>query len=105
MTQADTRRRLILRRQALVVLRAVRGAGYEGWMSDEALWRTLRTESEDLALAEVRECLAYLSGKDYIERRAAGPLTLIPGEPSARITPAGEDLLDGVVPPDPGVAP
>lgn len=106
-THTDTRRRMMLRRQVLVVLRAVAGAGYDGWLSERALLRTLRTEAEDLTAGEVRECLAYLSCKTYVERRRGGPVSMSPGasEPAARITAAGTDLLDGTVPADPGVAP
>jgi len=107
MSESETRRRLLLRRQALVILRAVRAAGYEGWLSETSLHRTLHTEAADLGAAETRGLLAYLSGKGYVERRAGGPVGLSPAasDPAARITSAGEDLLDGVVPADPGVAP
>ena len=107
MSEAETRRRLMLRRQALVVLRAVQGAGYDGWLSERALYRTLRAEADDLAQAEVRECLAYLADRGYAQRRAGGPVAMLPGasKPSARITSAGVDLLDGTVAADPGVAP
>jgi hypothetical protein len=96
---------MLLRRQVLVVLRAVQGAGYDGWFSEEGLWRSLRTEAEDLGLAETREHLAYLAGKGYVERRSESLVRLVPQNPSARIAPKGIDLLDGVIETDPGVAP
>ena len=97
----------MLRRQVLVVLRAVAGAGYDGWLSERSLYRTLRTEAEDLTPGEVRECLTYLSSAGYVERRTGGPVGMLPSasEASARITSAGTNLLDGTVPADPGVAP
>lgn len=103
MARGETIRAKDLRRRALVALRAARSAGYDGWLSERAIFNLVRTEIDGLAFLEVREAVAYLEGKGYVAKRLRRDSKFERGETDAMILPAGIDLLEETVPPDPGI--
>ena len=103
MARTDTLRAQALRRAILQVLRAVQGAGYEGWLSERAVFNHLRLECDGLVLGEVVVHLVYLKDKGYVESRERRASKFERAEVDARILPHGTDLLDEVIDPDPGV--
>ena len=102
--KTETERVRELRRAILRTLRACQGDAYEGWLSQRSLFNVLRSgEPEGLTMFEVGRACAYLAGKLYVEVRARSESKIEQADRDWRITPAGVDLMDETIPPDPGV--
>jgi hypothetical protein len=103
MGRVDTVRAKELRRSILQVLRAAQGGGYEGWLSERAVWSLLKDDLDDLTLAELRDHITYLAGKGYLDLRTRRETKFERSERDARLLPKGVDLLEATVEPDPGI--
>jgi len=103
MPKTETTRAKKIRRRCLVVLRAARQAGGDGWTAARACFSYLRPEFDGLILAEIDEAFSYLEGKEYAETRRAAESNNRLGELQARIGASGLDLLGEMIPADPGV--
>jgi len=105
MSRIATVRAKHLRRRILDILKAARSAGGDGWISLKALFAYLTDETDALTGSELADEVRYLAeaSKGYAETRDVRERKTDPPLLQARILPKGIDLVEGGIPPDPGI--